>query len=474
MASLTSGVGGTTVRALRRLGPTSDALRAATTRTPARLDPVSARDEGVTADHTRAQFHVGRRELDGEAVATPKALHVVPVDLDLRQDVDVLGGDRGGSRRAVTQPCTQRVWRDQEIGVGKVERLRQGHAVIQASIRSLAPQRCLDVARRLHARERPLIDGPISLVSGRLERPAAGPSVCQPLVLLVGDDARPVGEGDLVAGATRHHFGRGHDTRRPPVGTEHLVTDGNLAHRRPARRRRQRRVERQGLPHRRTGRDDDHLARVQTVGQVVEVDESGGHTDHLARRPRGVLDLVGRGLEEVAEEVVVLAAALVGDLVDLGLRCVDDVLDVAAARAVAHLDDPGAGVDEAAQHGTLGDDLGVVARVRRGGHRRDELVEVGLPADAGQVAALGQLVGDGDGVGRLTAAVEVEDRVVDELMGRAVEVDAARDLQDVGDRVLGEQHPAEDTLLRMHVLRRDALVPIASGTLLEVPLQPRH
>ena len=64
--------------------------------------------------------------------------------------------------------------------------------------------------------------------------------------------------------------------------------------------------------------------------------------------------------------VVVLAAALVGDGVDLGLRGVDDVLDVAAALGVAELDDAGAGLDEAAQHGPLADDLGVVAGVGRG------------------------------------------------------------------------------------------------------------
>ena len=142
-------------------------------------------------------------------------------------------------------------------------------------------------------------------------------------------------------------------------------------------------------------------------------------------RPDGDLDLVDGGLDDVADGVVVLAAALVGDRVDLGLGGVDDVLDVAAALGVAELDDPRAGLDEAAQHGPLGDDLRVVAGVGRGRHRGDQLVQVGLAADPGQVAALGQLVGDGDRVGRLAAAVEVEDRVVDQLVRRPVEVGAA-------------------------------------------------
>ena len=68
---------------------------------------------------------------------------------------------------------------------------------------------------------------------------------------------------------------------------------------------------------------------------------------------RGDLDLVDRGLDDVADGVVVLGRRAVGDGVDLGLRGVDDVLDVAAALRVAELDDAGAGLDEAAQHGPL-------------------------------------------------------------------------------------------------------------------------
>ncbi len=224
-------------------------------------------------------------------------------------------------------------------------------------------------------------------------------------------------------------------------------------------------VEAEGrLSHRRPGGDDDHLAGVQAVGQGVEVGEAGGHAGHLAGPARGDLDLVDRGLDDVADGVVVLAAALVGDGVDLGLGGVDDVLDVAAALGVAELDDAGAGLDEPAQHGALGDDLGVVAGVGRGGHRGDELVEVGLAADAAEVAALGQLVADGDGVGRLAAAVEVEDRVVDQLVRGTVEVGALELLDAVGDGVLGQEHAAEHGLLGADVLRREPVVRRATVT----------
>ena len=53
------------------------------------------------------------------------------------------------------------------------------------------------------------------------------------------------------------------------------------------------------------------------------------------------LDLVERGLHDRAERRVVLRGPLVGDLVDLLLGGVDDVVDVALA-GVPHLHDPGA------------------------------------------------------------------------------------------------------------------------------------
>jgi hypothetical protein len=85
-------------------------------------------------------------------------------------------------------------------------------------------------------------------------------------------------------------------------------------------------------------------------------------------------------------------------------------------------------------------------------------VEVGLAADTSEVAALGQLVADGDGVGGLAAAVEVEDGVVDELVRRTVEVGALELFDTVGDGVLGQEHAAEDGLLGADVLGREPVV----------------
>ncbi len=200
-----------------------------------------------------------------------------------------------------------------------------------------------------------------------------------------------------------------------------------------------------GLSHRGAGRDHDHLARVEAVGEGVEVGEAGGDAGHLALAGSDGLDLVEGALHDVGERRVVLAGALFGDGVDLGLGRVDDLVDVALG-GVAHAGDPGAGLDQAAQDGALVDDLRVVLGVGGGRDGVDQGVQVAGAAGPDEFTALGEFAGDGDRVGRLAAGVEVEDRAVDQLVGRAVVVVRFEDLDDVGDGVLGEQHAAEDGL----------------------------
>ncbi len=225
-------------------------------------------------------------------------------------------------------------------------------------------------------------------------------------------------------------------------------------------------VQRQrGLTHGGAGRDDDHLAGVQAVRQRVEVREARRDTGHLAAARTDGLDLVERAFHDVAEGEVVLTGALLGDRVDLGLGGVDDLVDVPVGR-VSHLRDLRTGLDEPPEDRALVDDL----RVERGvGGGRDGLhqgVQIRRSADLGDLPALDQLGGDRDRVGRLALGVEVEDRGVDGLVRRAVEVVALDDLHDVGDGVLGEQHAAEDRLLRVQVLGRH---PLEAGGAAAVP-----
>ena len=64
-----------------------------------------------------------------------------------------------------------------------------------------------------------------------------------PLVLRVRDDDGTVGERDLVAGTAEHDLGTDQDPGGVAVGPEQEITRPDLAHRRPAVGRRQRRVE---------------------------------------------------------------------------------------------------------------------------------------------------------------------------------------------------------------------------------------
>ena len=106
----------------------------------------------------------------------------------------------------------------------------------------------------------------------------------------------------------------------------------------------------------RPGGEDDHLAGVQAVGEPVQIGETRWYAGHRAVAVAGGLDLVDRALDDVADRQVVLGGAPLGDGVDLGLRGVDQVVDVAAVGRVAQLDDPGAGLDQPAQHGPLAHD----------------------------------------------------------------------------------------------------------------------
>ena len=211
------------------------------------------------------------------------------------------------------------------------------------------------------------------------------------------------------------------------------------------------------LTHRGSRGDDDHLAGMQSVGELVESREAGGDAGHLAVAAAGCFDLIDCGAHRDLERHVVLGGVRAGDAVDLGLCVVDEVERFALAR-VAHLHDACAGVDQAAQQRALRDDRGVVAGVRGRGHDRGERVQVVGAARALQLAGLDQFIGDGDDVRGLTVRVQREHGLEDELVLGNVEVHAAKRLDDVGDRILRQQHASERALLREHVVRRRALV----------------
>ena len=213
------------------------------------------------------------------------------------------------------------------------------------------------------------------------------------------------------------------------------------------------------LADRGTRGDDDHLAAGESVDQLVEVGETGRDATGGAVVAGDRLDLVEGVLHDRGQRRVVLLLPLLADRVDLLLGHVDGLVDVALA-GVPHLRDLGAGVDQPAQDRLLAHDGGVVAGVGGDRDAGRERVEVRRPADLLQLAPTVELGRDRDRVGRLAAAVEVDDRVVDRLVGRPVEVGATDLLVDVGDRVLGDQHRAEHALLGVGVLRGHPARPV--------------
>src|SRR5215467_4596574 len=312
--------------------------------------------------------------------------------------------------------------------------------------------KCLRDLLRGHYLRRDRV-GELAGMPARLRVVPPGPaSPGEPLVLTVRNDDLPVGELDLEAGTTVQHLGGRYDGHRPPVRPEQPISDGNLTHGRPPGGCRQGGTKGQRLPDGRAGRYDDHLARVEAVGERVEVAKPGRHAGHHAAPRAYCLDLVQRARHDFGQRKEVLADPALGDPVDLGLGPVHQIVGVPVA-GVSELHDPGARLHQAAQDRPLPDDPGVVPGVGRRRHRGEQRVQVGAAPDARQVAALGQEVTDGNRVGRFAAAVEFEDRLVYELMGGPVVVLRADHFQDVGDGVLGHQHPAEYALLGGQVVR---------------------
>ncbi len=137
-----------------------------------------------------------------------------------------------------------------------------------------------------------------------------------------------------------------------------------------------------------------------------------------------------------------------------GLRRVGRLSRGAGPRP-ADLRDAGAGLSETPSQGHVGDEAGVVAGVRRGRHRGDQGVQIAGATDSLQLPAAGERGRDADRIGRLPTAIQLSDDLVHQPVRRPVKVDRAQDFGDIGDRVSGQQHPAEHCLLGGHVVRRD-------------------
>ena len=211
-----------------------------------------------------------------------------------------------------------------------------------------------------------------------------------------------------------------------------------------------------GLARARPAPDDDEVGRLEAGQLLVEVDEAGGDAgDGLVVLEQG-LEVVEVGAEEVAQGRDGVGDPLLGHVEDEGLGLVDGPRDV-VGQAVADLGDVAGDGDEAAEEGVLLDDAGVAAGVADGRGARLQGDEDGRAPHRLQQVGPGQLVGHRDRVGRLALGVEGGDGVVDVAVGRLVEVVGVElDLDRGHDGVAAEEHGAEQGLLGLEVVGRDA------------------
>jgi len=190
---------------------------------------------------------------------------------------------------------------------------------------------------------------------------------------------------------------------------------------------------------------------MKAVGQLIELRETGRHTAQPAAARTDRLDLVIGGLQQIAQRLVILGALALGDLIDGLLGGVHDVGDLALA-GVAQLGDLDGRVDQPPQHRLVMHDLGVVGGIRGDRDGGQQVRQVDMAAHLAELTAPVEFGCDGDGVCRIAVTVEVDDRLIDQLMGGAVEVGRFDDLQHLGDGVLAHQHGPQHALFGGEVL----------------------
>ena len=182
--------------------------------------------------------------------------------------------------------------------------------------------------------------------------------------------------------------------------------------------------------------------------------EAGRAARHVGAGLVQVHDPLEALLQQLLDVEEVARDPLLGEVEDDLLRPVDE-LGGLAGPVLSEPHDLGARADEPAERRHLAHDPRVVGGVRRGRHERRELVDARPAADLLELAALLELVDEGDRVDRLALLVEHEAGPEDDPVALAVEVARVEDLADRSDRARGEHHRAEHRLLGLEVLRRD-------------------
>src|SRR5690606_15149705 len=210
-----------------------------------------------------------------------------------------------------------------------------------------------------------------------------------------------------------------------------------------------------GIIHRRTACNDDHVGRLQAAGEVVQVIKAGGQTGNCIAVVEQRVDAVD-GLDQnvVDAHRATGFRPVLGDLEDLALGLVENLLAGTAFRRIGTVGDLVADADQFAQGGALTNDLRIGLDV---GYRRcvlRQFGEISQATDLRQLPLLVQLFGQGDDVEGLVTFGQLEDRAEDQTMVMAVEIAIGNTIEHTLPSVVVEHQATQYRLLRLDGVRR--------------------
>ena len=208
-----------------------------------------------------------------------------------------------------------------------------------------------------------------------------------------------------------------------------------------------------GLPHRRPGRDDHQVGRLQAGGHLVEIGEPGRDAgDQLLARVQ-LLDRVEAGLREVAQRDEAVADLVVGDGEDRVLGLVEDDVGV-FLRLVGRREDLVGREDQVPESRLLLDDPRVVLDVGRARHAVDERGDVGRTADLVELAGSPELLFERDEIDRVAALRQPDHLLEDAAVRVAEEIGRVDHLGGEVEDVVVQQDRAEHRAFGFEIVRQ--------------------
>ena len=210
------------------------------------------------------------------------------------------------------------------------------------------------------------------------------------------------------------------------------------------------------LPHRRPGRDDDQVGRLEPRRHLIEIDKPARNARDQALVFLQLLDQFVPGVHELAERHEAGAQPMLGDLEDRPFGLVQQVVGV-LFRVVGAPQDLGRRLDQPAERGLFLDDPGVVLDVSRPRHAVGERRHIGRPADVVEFPRPGQLVLQRDRIDRLAALGQPHHLLEDPPVCVAEEILGIDDFRRLVERRIVDENRTEHTLLRLEVVRKRAV-----------------